>query len=119
MAVEWIFLFSGGMTVAYMTKLFVAIFLEKNEDAALQEQYDGMARYRKPATTFALAGSAAVLFLWGLFPHTLMDRVAGLAREFMGLEEAGHQVSYFSFENLKGGLISITIGAVLYLFFIR
>lgn len=118
-AVEWIFLFSGGMTAAYMTKLFVAVFLEKNEDAALQDKYNGMTRYRKPATTFALAGSAGALFLWGLFPHTLMDRAAGLAREFMGLEEAGHRVAYFSLENLKGGLLSISIGAALYLFFIR
>ena len=30
-AVEWIFLLSGGLTVAYMTKLFVAIFIEKND----------------------------------------------------------------------------------------
>ena len=28
-AVEWAFLFAGGITVAYMTKLFVAIFIEK------------------------------------------------------------------------------------------
>jgi hydrogenase-4 component B len=26
-AIEWVFLFSGGLTVAYMTKLFVAIFV--------------------------------------------------------------------------------------------
>lgn len=27
--VEWLFLIAGGMTLAYMTKLFVAVFLEK------------------------------------------------------------------------------------------
>ena len=39
-AVEYIFLFSGGLTVAYMTKLFVAVFVEKNEDAAVQKIFD-------------------------------------------------------------------------------
>ena len=38
--VEWIFLLSGGMTLCYMTKLFVSIFVERNEDAALQVAYD-------------------------------------------------------------------------------
>ena len=30
--IEWIFLISGGLTAAYMTKLFFAIFVEKNAD---------------------------------------------------------------------------------------
>lgn len=40
-AVEWIFLASGGMTVAYMTKLFVAVFVEKHPER--QEEFDKMA----------------------------------------------------------------------------
>ena len=28
--IEWIFLFSGGLTVAYMLKLFICLFVEKN-----------------------------------------------------------------------------------------
>jgi len=38
--IEWIFLISGGLTVAYMCKLFVAVFLEKNNDERLQAEYD-------------------------------------------------------------------------------
>lgn len=117
--VEYVFLFSGGMTVAYMTKLFAAIFVEKNVDEELQKQYESRKRYMSPATAFALTGSAAILLLWGMLPHGIMDRAAGLARSFMGLGEAGHRVSYFSAGNLKGGLISIAIGAALYLLFIR
>ena len=30
--VEYAFLFTGGLTLAYMTKLFVAIFVEENAD---------------------------------------------------------------------------------------
>ena len=118
-AVEYVFLLSGGLTVAYMTKLFVALFVEKNAEEQTQERYDAMTGYMNPATAFALAGSAAVLLFWGLFPHAIMDRAAQLAQGFMHLEEAAPAVSYFSFENLKGGLISIGIGAVVYLLFIR
>jgi hydrogenase-4 component B len=118
-AVEYIFLFSGGLTVAYMTKLFVAIFVEKNEDEKKQKKFDGMTSYMNKESTFALAGSALILLIWGLFPHTIMDRAAQLGQKFMNLEEAGHTVSYFSLTNLSGGLISIGIGAIVYLFFIR
>ncbi len=117
--VEYIFLFSGGLTVAYMTKLFVAIFVERNESAERQRKYDAQKDYMNGASTFALAGSAAVLLIWGLFPHGLMDRAAGLGQGLMQLEEFGHVVEYFSLKNLSGAMISIAIGALVYLLVIR
>ncbi|MCD7763058.1 MAG: complex I subunit 5 family protein [Lachnospiraceae bacterium] len=118
-ALEYLFLFSGGLTVAYMTKLFVAIFVEKNTDADLQKTYDDQKKYMNPASTFALTGSALALLIWGLFPHGIMDRAARLGQTFMGLEEFGETVSYFSLKNLSGAAISIGIGAVVYVFVIR
>ena len=117
--IEALFLVSGGLTVAYMTKLFVAVFLEKNTDEAVQQKYDGMKHYMNPVSAAALTLSAAVLFFWGLFPHTIMDKVGALGNDFMKLSENGHTVSYFSLTNLSGALISIAIGAAVYLFFIR
>ena len=118
-ALECAFLFSGGLTAAYMAKLFAAIFLERNQDPAKQEGYDRRERYMKPASAFALTGSAAALLVWGLCPHALMDRAAGLAQSFMGVMGRGEAVDYFSPGNLKGGLISLGIGAAVYLLFIR
>ena len=68
---------------------------------------------------FAVGGSALVLLVWGLFPHSIMDKVAELGQEFMYLEEFGHEVHYFSLTNLSGAVVSIVVGAVVYLFFIR
>lgn len=116
---EWLFLFSGGLTVAYMTKLFVAIFVEENEDGQKQKKFDAMKNYMNPISKFALAGSAVVLFVWGLFPHQIMDRIAALGEDFMHLHGHGHEVAYFSMVNLKGAAISIVIGALVYLLFIR
>ncbi len=115
-ALEYLFLFSGGMTVAYMTKLFVAIFVERNVDEEKQRKYDENTHYMAPDTAFALTGSAVVLLVWGLFPHAIMDRAAELAQGLMRLDEFGETVSYFSLKNLSGAAISIGIGAVVYLF---
>ena len=117
--VEVIFLFSGGLTVAYMTKLFVAIFVEKNEDEERQKLFDGQTVYMNKESTFALLGSAIVLLVWGLFPHALMDRVAELGNTFFASLSETEAVQYFNFENLKGAVISITVGAIVYWFFIR
>ncbi len=142
--VERLFLFSGGLTVAYMTKLFVAIFVEKNGDEKKQESYDGMKCFQRFSAGFAVAGSALVLLVWGLLPYVLMEKAAQLAEGFFDMRQpwegfsdmvqsaggylsmeaanAGdlvHEVSYFSFENLKGGLISIVIGVAVYLLFVR
>ena len=118
-AVEYIFLLSGGLTVAYMTKLFTAIFIERNADESRQQEYDSKKHYMGPASIFALGGSAIILFVWGLLPHFTMDRAAELAQGFMGLKEAGRSVTYFSLTNLRGALISIVIGALVYAFVIR
>lgn len=118
-AVEYLFLFSGGLTIAYMTKLYVAIFIEPNEDGYLQEKYDTLRNYMNPQSTFALAGSALVLLLWGALPHSLMDRAAQMAQGFMRLEEPGHTVHYFSPANLQGAAVSIVTGAAVYLLFVR
>lgn len=118
-AVEYIFLFSGGLTVAYMTKLFGAVFVEENEDKELQKKFDEKKKYMNRESGFALTVSAAALFVWGLFPHTIMDRVAELGQGLMHLEETGETVSYFSLKNLSGGAISIVIGVLVYVFVIR
>lgn len=118
-AVEYVFLFSGGLTVAYMTKLFAAIFVETNENREVQRKFDQEKRYMNGQSAFALAGSAVLLLIWGLFPHSIMDRVAQLGQPLMHLEETGHTVAYFSLTNLSGGIISIVIGVLVYLLFIR
>ena len=118
-AVEYVFLLSGGLTVAYMTKLFTAIFIERNADESRQQEYDSKKAYMGPASIFALGGSAIILFVWGLLPRFTMDRAAEMAQRFMGLEGTGHRVAYFSLTNLRGALYSIVIGALVYAFVIR
>ncbi len=115
---EWLFLLSGGMTVAYMLKLFVLLFIDRHP--ARQPEFDSMsASYMRPATRFVLLLAALPLPILGMLPHQTMDRLAALGSGFFGLKEHGSAVSYLSFENLKGGLISIGIGLLLYFGIVR
>lgn len=118
-AFEWIFLISGGMTIAYMTKLYVAVFVEKNEDSAVQEKYDGMKKYMNPVSAGVLTVCAALFPIMGTLPYITMDKMADMSEGFMGWNHAGHSVDYFTWVNLEGSVISIVIGVVLYFGVIR
>lgn len=58
-AIEVLFLISGGLTVAYMAKLYICIFWQKHPTR--QAEFDGMTHYMNGTTAFALLGSAAAL----------------------------------------------------------
>ena len=119
-SVEWIFLFSGGLTVAYMTKLFVSIFLEKNSDSAVQAKFDALSgKYMHFKSILALCLPAVFLPIMGSFPSHFMQRFAEIGQGFMNGESPSHAIAWFSGTNLKGAAISILIGVVVYFGFIR
>lgn len=118
-AVEWLFLISGGLTVAYMLKLYICIFWEKNADAAIQKRYDGLqGNYMNKTSAFALTLSATLLPIGGFLPNIVMDGIADMGQTFLHASEA-EQISYFSATNLRGALISLVIGGLLYVCFVR
>lgn len=117
--IEWIFLISGGLTVAYMCKLFVAVFVEKNQDEKVQAEYDAKKPYMRPVSAIALTVSAVLFPVMGILPKLTMDQLADCSQGFMGVTHGGHEVHYFTWTNLKGSVISIAIGAVVYLLVIR
>ncbi len=117
---EWLFLISGGLTAAYMTKLYVCLFVEKNTDDALQKTYDGMkGRYMSRLSAVALICSALATVIPGIVPHLTLDVLADMGQGFMGVTETAAAVRYLSAENLAGAGISLLIGAALYGFVVR
>ena len=117
--IEWIFLLSGGLTVAYMCKLFVAVFVEENENAAVQQHYGEKKRYWTKLSAGMLTSVALVIPVLGMLPGITMDALADLAQSFLGVPHSSHAVHYFTWVNLKGSLISIAVGAALYLTVVR
>lgn len=114
-AAEVFFVFCGGMTVAYMTKLFVALFLEKGYNAT----DNGEIGYIKGAAAWALVLPAMLLPVLGTLPSLLMDKLADMGQGFMNGESPHHAVHYFSRTNLTNTLWPLLIGATVYLLAVR
>ena len=106
---EIIFLVSGGFTVAYMTKLFICLFV-KNPS----REWHLHKAYVSKRTAFVISAVAVLIFVFGALPHLTLDKLAAVASEFMGVHSLDHAVHYFSWVNLKGAVISLAIGSVLY-----
>ena len=115
---EWVYLFSGGLTGAYMIKLYICLFWQKNPTE--QARYDALnGRYMGPLSAIALTASAVLVPLLGVMPNLTMDAIADFAGGFLHAGEPAHAVHYFAWVNLKGACISLGIGALVYLFVIR
>ncbi len=95
--VEWIFLFSGGMTFAYMLKMYFALFHNHPREESCRED-----------TCMAKPGSLSVFLLYAF----------GFLCPAIGLYPKALQLLPV-WENLKGILISLSIGGLIYLIFIR
>ena len=104
-AVEQLFLFSGGLTAAYMAKLFINLFIRKPAG--------NMPSFRTDARSLAaVVPASAALLVMGLIPSLSYEKIAACAAVSLGTE--AFHVSYFTPENLKGALISLLIGAAVY-----
>ena len=114
---EWLFLFSGGLTAAYMIKLYVCLFWKKNPDC--QPAYDEWPHYMNGASRFALLATALLVPLLGVRPNLTMDFLADVGGGFLHAGHLHHAVEYFSLGNLKGAGISLSIGLAVYLALIR
>ncbi len=108
---EWIFLFSGGLTFAYMLKLFFAVFVEKNETR--QDEFDACRPCMNKESTAAVLFPALLLVLLGV------PQAAKCIAAFMTGSESIMSFSPFTLENLSGTMISLAIGAAVYLLFVR
>lgn len=118
-AIEWIFIISGGITICYMTKLYIVLFVEKNASEQKQKEFDDKKKYMNVFSAIALSLSALYMPLSGMLPNLVADKVADLGEAFMHVAEEGERVHYFSGTNLVGAAYSIVIGAVLYLVVVR
>ena len=116
---EWVFLVTGGLTFCYMTKLFICIFVEKNENPELQKKYDEQTKFMSELSTACLTVPAVILFVMGITPYKTMNGFAAIAREFLHGFAPEHAVHYFTWTNLKGSCISLAIGAIIYLVLVR
>ena len=110
---EWIFLCSGGLTFAYMLKLFICIFVEKNSSLKRQAEFDKEPHCMNRLSTAVIFGSSLLMVILG--QPAVMNRLAAVMSGYHEILE----FQAFTFANLKGGLISLGIGAAVYLIVVR
>ena len=115
---EWIYLISGGLTGAYMIKLYICLFWQKHPtEQMVHNAYRGC--YMNKLSALALTASALLVPALGAQPNLTMDKIADFAGGFLHAGMPEHAVEYFSWVNLKGACISLGIGLFVYLFIIR
>lgn len=109
---EVLFIIGGGLTVAYMTKLFYAIFIEKNEKFYGQYKSHISKRALIPMSVLAL-----MIVLIGVFPNGLVNQLLGYATG-LGMHVPA-EMHYFSLTAIGYSLLSILIGIVIYFVVVR
>jgi len=114
-AAEWMFVIGGGLTLAYMLKIYVCLFWQHHPTR--QDEYDGMKRYVSPASAAVLSLIALLPPLLGALPETLLG-AGRLSAGFLGAENP-HAIDVFSTENLLGACKSFVIGAGVYAVVVR
>lgn len=100
---EWIFLVSGGFTVAYLLKLYHCLFLEGKETPWEKKSYASL------WTLLPLSLLALLLFLLGIAPHVFFQEIGNFTAHFLQIHHS-LEVDYFVLSNLGGAMISLVIG---------
>ncbi|MBQ7578700.1 MAG: hypothetical protein IJT21_10605 [Synergistaceae bacterium] len=111
---EWLFLISGGLTTAYVIKLFIALFIAEPSPNLHEKE-----KYISGVNAALLTLSALILPSIGMLPNIIGDKISVLGSTFMHAPEHHHIINYFTFENLEGSIISISIGVAVYFLFIK
>ena len=113
---EIIFLVTGGLTAAYMTKLYIALFWEKNDEKT-QAAFDKLPPMPRSAAA-ALTLSALVLPALGII-SAFSGGVATLMSSFLHFAGEAENIGALNAENLSGAAKSLLIGAGVYLLIVR
>lgn len=109
---EVVFTLSSGFTVAYLLKLFIAVFMENNEK--YRGQYK--AHIRKRAIFPMVILGLTVIYI-GIRPGAilpLLDRSLGV----FGVEETMKH-HFYTLNNMKASMLSIVVGILVYIGFVR
>ena len=113
--VEYTFLATGGITIAYMAKLFVCLFVEKNKDEELQKKYDEKKDYLSLLSKIVIVGSSVILVVLGALPNLVTVNIINSGVDFFNVHhKLDTNFGFFTWVNLKGSLISIAIGVFVY-----
>lgn len=116
-AAEIVFMVSGGLTLCYMLKLFICIFIEKGNE--IKENSEISKKTAKPRlfSRLLILIPALILIALGVFWEQTLHFLKGFA-DFLSAG-AVNKLHAYSLEGLKGAGISLAAGIALYLIIVR
>jgi formate hydrogenlyase subunit 3/multisubunit Na+/H+ antiporter MnhD subunit len=109
---EIIFVISSGFTTAYLLKIFVAVFVEKNDNLIVKQNIINKHRIGLPMIILAIL----VVFI-GIIPKSIIPILDKAVIPFN--VHSGIDIHFYTLENIKSSFTSIVLGVVLYMGFIR
>lgn len=109
---EMIFYIGGAMTVAYMLKLFVAIFVDENKNYYGQYKNQLKKRAQLPMMILSL-----IIILIGIFPNSIV-KALGRSGEILTYR-IPTEINFFTYEALISSIIILLFGGFIYLFAVR
>ena len=116
--IEGVFTLTGGLTTAYMIKLFICLCVEKNQFN--QKNLTKLnKKYITKLTAFVLLVCALVLPALGLLPHLFMIPLGTSVQSFMLRTYDPYYVDFLAWINVRGALTSLVIGSILYILVVR
>ena len=116
--VEAIFTLTGGLTTAYMTKIYIAVFWEEN--AYHQDQMDASnGKYMNKVSATVLTICSLILPFFGMTCYNTMIKISEFGSGFMNMTGHPHVVPFFEWACIKGAVASLAIGAIIYIFIVR
>ncbi|WP_097028455.1 complex I subunit 5 family protein [Clostridium peptidivorans] len=109
---EVIFTISSAFTTAYLLKLFIAVFVEKSNHDIDNVKIKVTGRALAP-----MAVLAVITVFIGIYPQFIMNILDKAVETFNIYHKI--DVHFYTVENIKSSFISIGLGVLIYVFFIR
>ncbi len=111
---EWLFIISGGLTIAYMIKLFVVIFVDKDRSGNSMPK-----KYISKLSGAVLLITASIILVLGVFPEFTMMEMAQICSSFARIDIIPREMHYATWHCLQPVFISSVIGTAVYFLFVR
>lgn len=111
-AAEIIFTLSSSFTVAYILKIFAAVFIDDSDHDYSQVQ----GRISK-ITILPLVILCGLVMYIGIKPQVVFDILGGTLKTFGDIDIV--KVQFFSMEAIKSSAVSLLLGCSIYLLFVR
>lgn len=109
---EKIFIISAALTVAYLIKIYVAVFIDTSDE--FTGQYKGHFKWK---ASFPMNILAIIIIVLGIKPD-MFNEIFAKALNMFG-DFSHFESHYYSGINIRSSMISILLGLVIYIVFVK